>query len=217
MTMIPEQLFDLYVDVRESVISNGFGAEIDWQTGLRFAEINESDFLREAAWVILSAGMRETIIRQRFPALSNAFFNWQCADAIAANRSQCSEAAFEIFRHGPKIAAIVNLTENVASNGFLRIKRRLAEEGLAYLQTFDFIGPVTSFHLAKNLGINVAKPDRHLKRFADLFGFKTPQELCQMVSNQTGDSVAVVDLVFWRFATLNPGYQEWFRGRLGQA
>ena len=37
-------------------------------------------------------------------------------------------------------------------------------EGVNYLTTFDQIGPVTAFHLAKNLGLDVVKPDRPLVR-----------------------------------------------------
>jgi len=73
--------------------------------------------------------------------------------------------------------------------------------------SFDYIGPVTCFHLAKNLGVDVVKHDRHLVRYASYMGFRDATELCEMISRITGDRVAVVDLVLWRFATLMPAYE----------
>jgi len=43
-------------------------------------------------------------------------------------------------------------------------------EGVWFLQQLPFIGPVTAFHLAKNLGIEAVKPDRHLCRLSKLLG-----------------------------------------------
>ena len=208
------QLIDTYVDVKDAVLSEGFAAEIDWQAALTFSEIDESDFLREGAWVILSGGMREAVIRSRFPAVSAAFLDWRCAKAIVDDCGRCEEAALSVFRHKRKIDAIISLASTVAVQGFLSVKDRVMRGGIEYLQTFDFIGSVTSYHLAKNLGLDVAKPDRHLSRVAQIAGFRTPQQLCEEISRQTGDSIPVVDVVIWRFATLNPGYQQWFAHRL---
>ena len=55
--------------------------------------------------------------------------------------------------------------------------------------------------------LNVAKPDRHLKRIAQIFGYTDVQELCKEVSQSTGDKMSVVDLVFWRFAVITPEYR----------
>ena len=78
------------------------------------------------------------------------------------------------------------------------------------LNTFKelpYIGPVTSYHLAKNLGLHVVKPDRHLMRIAHITGHTSPFEMCSKVANTVGDSLAVIDLVFWRYATLNKDYK----------
>ncbi len=68
------------------------------------------------------------------------------------------------------------------------------------------IGPITSFHLAKNLGYPVAKADRHVQRLSDELGFRDAQQLCQYLSEWSGEPVPVVDVVLWRYATLAPNY-----------
>ena len=68
----------------------------------------------------------------------------------------------------------------------------------------DFLsfGPITSVHLSKNIGLPLAKPDRHLVRLANDFGYESAEELCEQISSLVGDSVAVVDVVLWRYATI---------------
>jgi hypothetical protein len=47
---------------------------------------------------------------------------------------------------------------------------------------FPMIGPVTSFNLAKNIGLDVAKADRHLSRLAANVGFSDVPSLCRCIS-----------------------------------
>ncbi len=196
------QLIDAYITAKEEVLRRGFGEEIAWQESQDFLAVGETDFLREAAWVILNAGMREAVVRDRFPALSTAFANWTSANAIVANEARCRRAALRLFAHEGKIDAILSLSRKVSKEGFDQIKSRIALEGAEYLASFDFIGPVTCYHLAKNLGLDVVKPDRHLVRVARRTGFRTPSDLCRAISVRTGDRLAVVDIVIWRYATL---------------
>ena len=67
--------------------------------------------------------------------------------------------------------------------------------------------------LAKNLGVDTAKPDRHLVRVAEATGYASPASLCEHLARMVGDTVAVVDLVIWRFATISADYLEFFRRR----
>ncbi|MCL4328727.1 MAG: hypothetical protein M1410_04010 [Candidatus Thermoplasmatota archaeon] len=78
------------------------------------------------------------------------------------------------------------------------------------LREFPYIGPVTYYHLAKNIGIPVAKPDRHLSRLASRSGFRDVQEFCEFLSRKTGDRIQVIDIVLWRYATITKDYIEKF-------
>ena len=63
--------------------------------------------------------------------------------------------------------------------------------------SLPWIGDITKYHLAKNLGANVAKPDRWLVRLADAEK-TTVDQLCRRLAIATGDRVATVDVVLWR-------------------
>jgi hypothetical protein len=205
-----EWLIDRYVNAKEVIINEGYGPELDWQSELNFASSQESDFLREAAWVILSSGMREATIRMKFEQIANAFLGFNNAADIVINSKKCRSDAIKLFGHSGKIDAIISIAFRIMADGFERIKNLTNCYGVRYLQSFDFIGPATSFHLAKNLGLNVSKPDRHLCRVAKVSGFGSVAELCGKISEVTGDSESVVDLVIWRFATLRSDYLNWF-------
>ena len=211
MTMIrKERLIDAYLDAKEEIIRRGFGEEIDWQLSLEFDSVCESQFLMELAWVVLNAGMKETVVRGRFGGVSTAFLHWESASAIARNAETCREHAYREFAHGGKIDAITNAAVRIASCGFGTVKADVEAGGPAYLESFDFIGSITSLHLAKNLGLDVVKPDRHLCRVAQAAGYSSPADMCEAIALDTGDRLAIVDLVIWRYATLTKGYCEKF-------
>lgn len=206
-----KKLFEFYLTARQTVIDMGYVYELDWQDSRDISKLTETEFLTEAAWVILSSGMRETIIRRRFPMVSHAFLDWVSADLITQNRTACEARGIKAFNNPPKIYAIGSLCSKVYTLGFNEILRRMRKIGIQFLQEFEFIGPVTKFHLAKNIGLEVVKPDRHLVRLAKLTEFNSPTQLCQEIANMTGDKLSVVDLTLWRYCTLNNHYGAIFR------
>jgi hypothetical protein len=191
-----------YLQAKRSVLAAGFGWEIVWQRSRRIVALSESALLREAAWVILSAGMREAVIRLKFPAVSESFLRWRSAAEIAGSAESCFREAMQHFGHGLKIKAICTVASMVNQKGFDAIMEEVRIDPIPALQQFPFIGPITSFHLAKNLGIPVAKPDRHVSRLAEHCGFSDAHALCSSIAQFTGDPVDVVDVVLWRFATI---------------
>ncbi len=199
-----------YVSAKKSVVAAGFGPEVVWQASRHLDRVDESTFLSEAAWVILSSGMRSSVIARVFPDITRAFFYWDSAREILTNRTHCQRNALAVFAHPRKIAAIVCAAQYVVDVDLAVVLQRLKSEGPCVLCDIPYIGPVTSVHLAKNLGIPLAKPDRHLVRIAEAAGYETPESLCSALSQFFGESSAVVDVVLWRFATLNSDYERFF-------
>jgi len=191
-----------YLIAKKLVIEKGYAQEIDWQYGVSLDDLDERTFLRESAWVILNSGMREKVIRQLFGNISNAFFNWNSANLITQNAKTCKELALRHFNHETKIEAILYIVKRISTQGFCTIIDGIKQTGVNYLKQFPFLGPVTSIHLAKNIGLPLAKPDRHLIRFVSKVGYSNVQNLCEDISKTTDDPVSVVDIVLWRYSTL---------------
>lgn len=200
-----------YIDAKAEVIGRGFAWEVDWQDDRCIQALDESSFLREAAWVVLSSGLAERVVRKKFNCISDAFNRWSSASQIWTDRKRCRQDGLSAFNSSRKIDAILSLCGYIARYGFVAFRERLFSEGLEFLLRFQMFGPATSRHLAKNLGLQVAKPDRHLLRIAAALGYADVMVLCTEIANVVGDSVAVVDVVLWRYATLESGYMEYFR------
>jgi len=188
-----------YFDAKRQLVDQGFAAEISWQERQKPTSITEENFLREAAWVVYCSGFREATVRRCFDYLSLCFFDWSSAHDIATNGSACVSAAMNAFANRRKHEAVVTIASRVAAVGFKSFKRQLLNAPVQTLQGLPFLGPVTAVHLAKNIGFDIAKPDRHLVRLKDQLGFTNVSEMCQVISTESGDPVKVVDLVLWRF------------------
>lgn len=84
-----------------------------------------------------------------------------------------------------------------------------SEDKLAFLDSLPFIGKITKYHLAKNLGIgDHSKPDVHLTRLQKVFGFPSVFEMTQYLSEKRNEKKAVVDIILWFYCEENPDYKE---------
>lgn len=173
--------------------------ELIWQRALEFGRFTETELLREAAWVILCSGFRESLVRRIFDYVSLSFCDWESAAVIVESKDFCRAAALASFRNERKLDALCKTAEIVHLQGFSVFKDLIIMDPITQLQTLPYIGPITAFHLAKNLGLNVAKPDRHLQRLSRHFGYGSTAELCMDIANTTGEKVSVVDLKLWRY------------------
>jgi hypothetical protein len=91
-------------------------------------------------------------------------------------------------------------------SSFDAFKENIFQNPIGTLQSFPYIGPITAYHVAKNIGIKVAKPDRHLARLARSNGFESVDEFCGTIASFLGEDVRLVDSVLWRFATMHRDY-----------
>ena len=138
------------------------------------------DFAREIVFVICNSGMKNTVAVVIFE---------KCMAALDAGRE-----VRQVFRHPGKSAAIEKVW---AERSRLFEEFQQAPDQLAFLAALPWIGPITKYHLAKNFGVDVAKPDVHLQRLADRDG-STAQDLCARLAAETGLRVATVDTILWR-------------------
>ena len=142
-----------------------------------------------------------------FPRIRTLLGCWKNLEYIACNYNYLEKRLLRIFNNKLKIKAILDTSIKVYSNGFDRIKTQIQNKGLMFLKTFKFIGDTTCYHLAKNIGLDFAKPDRHLLRISNKIGFDSPHTLCKLISDYIAEKIQVVDLVLWRYATLDNNYE----------
>jgi hypothetical protein len=146
-------------------------------------------FARETAFVIINSGMRAQV----------AWGIWErVRDRLERN---LPVAGSDAFRHPGKTAAIDAVWRD-REDLFARFQTLPDDEArLAFLEGLPWIGGITKYHLAKNFGLAVAKPDRWLARVAEAHD-TTVQAFCADMAAATGLPVPLVDTVVWRCCNL---------------
>lgn len=154
-------------------------SDIEWAESCA-PPTDPEDFASEAIFVICNSGMKNTIARNIYRKVM---------EAIDAGMS-----ASAAFGHPGKAAAIDDIWSRRREifEGYMR-----APDKLEFCASLLWIGEITKYHLAKNFGAQVAKPDVHLKRLADREGVSA-QTLCERLSAQTGYKIATIDTLLWR-------------------
>ena len=186
-----------YQMLRRKVAAAGHQEAIDWAQNLKPPK-SARKFASAVIFVMLSAGIRE----QAVAAIHERVM-------VALRRGDRASSA--PYRHRAKAGAIDNVwrCRKELFSDFKHHARNLAEL-LDWLGTLPFVGPVTRYHLARNLGFYFVKPDRHLARLVGASERRDPIEeilsrataLCERLSSASGDRVGTVDLVLWRAANL---------------
>lgn len=137
-------------------------------------------FVTEIIFVICNSGMKNTVALKIFKRVM---------DAKTKDKS-----AGDVFRHQLKCRAI----DDIWKNGDRLFREYLcAADKLEFIQSLPHIGAITKYHVAKNFGLQYAKPDVHLQRLADREGC-TAQQLCERLSASSGYKIATVDTLLWR-------------------
>lgn len=164
----------------------GYGSDITWAETIAPPATAEA-FAEEVIFVICNSGMKNTVARMIYGKVM---------PCVASRRS-----AFHVFKHRGKANAIDRIWRHRVRlwREFMAIS---TDEGrLGWLRELPWIGDITKYHLAKNFGMQVAKPDVHLQRLSRLFG-QSAQDLCHSLSKRAGLKLATIDTLLWRGAAI---------------
>lgn len=177
------KILEFYNQAKQDIIQKGYQKEIDWVESRQFDDQNVTTFFGEYMYVVINSGMKNQVAENIY--------------------RRAMKAGMSAVGHPQKRKAL-ELGMKMKEQWFKGLKeKKTFDEQLNYLETLPFIGPITKYHLARNLGIDCAKPDRHLVRIAERFGYSGVQRMCQDISDVTGDRIGTVDVVLWRYSNLN--------------
>lgn len=172
-------------------------------------DVGPDRFFLEYVWVVHATGFNAGVVGRMMPRLLAAYGHWS-----ALARKEEHEVLRDVLpvcnnpgkakavRRGAKL-----LRDGVDAHGWERFR----DEDLSSpekLRRFPYIGPVTCFHLARNIGLlEFVKPDLHLVRMAGAWAFEDPVAMCGRIRDrhleETGERLplGIVDLVLWYAAS----------------
>lgn len=196
----PKDPVTFFREAEAFVRHRGFEEEIYWAEHRSYpGGIQPREFLQQFAWVVLTTGMKVQTIQQKWDALAKVFW-WFELQELMPRKEEARTQALRIFNHVRKIDAILQMGELIWTQDFYSIRQQILEDApdFHYLETLPFIGKVTKFHLARNIGFDVIKPDRHLVRLGKWFGLD-PVDLCENIQKEVDLRLGTIDLILWRY------------------
>ena len=177
---------DTYLNLKKRVIDAGYANEVDWAEGVQHPE-HDWKLAQETIFVICNSGMKYQIAIKIYDKI---------CDAIKSD-----VPVIDVFKNKNKARAIQAAWDERSERFDIFKSFDTDDARIVYFSTLDGIGPVTKYHLAKNCGVNVCKPDRHLVRIAYKYGMSA-ETMCSGLSSTLGERIGVVDVVIWRAANL---------------
>lgn len=197
-----DDLASLYREVKRAVcMVEAFQQDVDWVDGRKWCPqtATPDNFLLEHAYVVLCSGFKNAYVERFWKRYCEAWENWEWWTHIDTERAvrDCNA----IFGNKAKNRAIQQACYRMRQKGWDQVRDSLSRDGAVdALQEWPWIGPITKYHLARNLGMDVVKPDRHMMRWTEVLGWKDPTAMCYEIRSLTGDRIGTIDVVLWRWA-----------------
>jgi len=170
-----------------------YADELDWANSISpktFKNLKSKHFLSEYGWVVYASGFKVSTIEATFPKLRVAFKEF---DIDALSRMRSIKSALTAFNNERKATSFLEGSKQIAKEGFSTFKKRLKEDGVDALEHLPGIGPITKYHLAKNIGLaDEAKPDIWLVRAAEACS-TTVQELVSFLREEKRGQTYIID------------------------
>jgi hypothetical protein len=180
-------------------------ADIHWADRIPpLPQISDDYFLSELAWCVYNAGMKEVVIRNKWDDIRAAFWYFN-PEVIALNSETITQNVLKIFNHPAKAKAVIDGAKKIIADGpICKLLDGMPEKDLLkYLSSFSFIGNITKYHLARNIGVDVVKPDRHLVRLAEFLKYESPDTLVTEIHGANGIRKGTIDYVLWQWLALH--------------
>lgn len=180
-----------------------YKSEIDYIRNTSFDDLTPEQFFTEYVWVVHATGFNAKVVGKLMPRLMEAYGDFR--DLARADEEL--RGVLAVCNNPQKAKAVKlmaeKLDEALLDPGWGRYKRSdLSSPEL--LRRLHFIGPVTCYHLARNIGLlEFVKPDLHLVRMAAKWGYADCREMCSEIRSRHAElhgeflPLGIVDLILW--------------------
>jgi len=187
-----------YFEAARTFAETFYSDDINRIRSVRFERVKPRLFFMEYIWVVYATGFSAQAVSKFINKLFDAFQDW--GNIHHESFDDVYERVKPICKNKAKAKAVYDTADIVLYGielfGWEQFKNKYLSTP-ERLQDFPYIGKVTCFHLARNIGLlDFMKPDLHLVRMADHWEFFDPTEMCKSMQPD-GMPLGVVDYMLW--------------------
>lgn len=199
-----DDLLSMFNSALARVLDRGWAHEVDHFRQLKFEHVDGNFFFTEYAHCVYASGWKWSNVDKYWSQLTRAYRDWDYIE-VSKNADEVRRHALAIINHPKKVDAILSCARKMESGGWPDFKHWLELMDLLVAPgKLGYIGPATRYHLARNIGADVAKPDRYMLDIAHDHGYPETgagvHALAERISQLAGERIGVVDAVLWRDA-----------------
>lgn len=168
--------------------------ELSHYRRLTVNDLSPERFWSEYCWTVFASGFNAKVLTKKFDALMNAIgpWHWTHGENFVAPR------ILKVFGNHNKCTAIISCRKILLTLGWEQFKATYCSSA-EDLGQLPYIGKITRYHIARNIGIDAIKPDLHLMRLANHFDSSDPESMCTFLSGLSGERIGVVDFILWAY------------------
>lgn len=161
---------------------------------LKLDDLQPHVFWSEYVWTVYASGFNAKVLTKKFKGLMNAIGPWHHSMPYSMLWSRVQQH----IANERKARAVDECRFRMRSTTWDSFKQE-------YLSSVDtiaqlpFIGSITKYHLARNIGYDAVKPDIHLVRLSHHLGFSDVGSMCAYLAGLHDLRVGVVDFVLWSY------------------
>lgn len=192
---------EYFIRARKFAYQN-YAEEIKRISSVRLENVDEHTFFREYLWTVHTTGFSAKAVGKFFDRLAHAYGRY---DVLASESFQDACARVRQVCNNPSKIMSVHMTSRLIRDGIAEHGwegfRAQSLSSPELLKKLPYVGKITCFHLARNIGLlDSVKPDLHLIRMAEHWGFEDCNSMCQSMQ-QDGMPLGIIDLILWYSAS----------------
>lgn len=200
-----DKLLTFFLEARKFTLAH-HAADFEWIDSRTTLVLEFPEFMEEFIYVVIASGFKGKTAARLTPHLFAVvarelqFGHAMLADAVV-------EEMMEIFRNKVKIGSIARAYSLLYAE-YTRVSTTWSTP--QDLVSLPYIGPVTCWHLARNIGlVSCVKPDLHLKRLiGGIFGTDSDQFVQDVVgklAKRCDMNLGTTDFCLWVFLSHKEG------------
>lgn len=193
-----------------------------------YRNYSDNDIYRILIDVTFFSGMKAAIVTEKLPAIKRYFNDYHTAKDFSKLEVNAVLADPNTIHYKRKIEACINnaitldklIKKHGNFNNYLEGFGNLQEDGTLELlkkdlMQFDYVSHITSYHVMLDLGLNVWKPDRVIRRILFRLGLINNEENIEQsimvgkeFSRQIKEPIRYIDIVMVKYGQM--GNEEGF-------